>query len=461
VILPIIVQQKKLNNDNHTVLTIEHNARTTTTNNHQDKSSIAATAAVAKLCFGMSKPVFMIVSGLILVMTALAGLGLFFDGSWSRMLGLDAQVDVLKSEISRLENQVAEFEVTTEKLTSEVTRLNTAVTSLSSEINELNTITDDINTTTNELQTLLEDDFTSNNALLSKLLQELLQGNMALENSVGTLKNTTSDFVAITSELEDLNVQLENSVSNSKEVQENLAATNTELKRQISSLNLNVQLLEELNLQSETSNDLLTKQNEVFQGQNLLLEVRINDVETLIMKYFDEDGDTVGDDVIEELLKLMEGNRELVVKNLELGYEQTRDTWLCDYRSTYSGDNFTTTGKNDPINDESLWEEIYSNSIQAKALRPLCLYNTTNYEIFVRNEIVVDGDDNTLLLYQLLSSNTIRQSIARYTSRAIYYYFSSGLVSSQDWADAEYDCTKLPTNLQFMYGYEKDDDILQ
>merc|ERR1712224_513238 len=102
----------------------------------------------------------------------------------------------------------------------------------------------------------------------------------------------------------------------------------------------------------------------------------------------------------------------------------------------------------------TLWEEIYSNSIQAKILRPLCLYNTTDYENFVRNEILDDNDNNNKPLYQLLSSNIIRQSISRYTQQAINYYFTSGFISSSDWADAQYDCNNLPTNLQFMY--EKD-----
>jgi len=436
---------------NHSVVTIAHSLATTTT----DASTARSTAT---LILGMSKPVFIGIAGLFFLSTCWAGFS-FLDGFF-KAPGLKQQVDVLKSQVSRLEVEVSDLDGLVIEFKMEVSRLNTTVAELSSEVDRLEDINIQLNGTTFELQTLIISDLTSLNTELEDRVEDFGREITSLNQSILEVTSEKDKLNGIVMTLKEETTTLNQTVLGLEIIERNLVETRNRLQKEVSNLTTTVSNLEDTNIQFQQSNRELTTQNSVLNDQNRKLETSIDMLEKILMDWYNNTASSPDDESFEEVLAQLNGiidtNRALVLKNLELEYDQTIDAWLCSYRSTFAGEDFLDVTPNTPIGDGETYNRIQTH-IQTEVLQPLCLTNSTNYNDFIQTEIMTSNTNKNAdeeLYYTILTSNTIRQIVARYTSEAMEYYFS---LSSDDWAEAQYECNNLPSNLTFVWTSKKEE----
>jgi cell division protein FtsB len=418
----------------HSVITIEHTTAT------------SPTSKSAAFLFGMSKPVFAVVAFVLLFTTISA---IVFFAEFLRIPGLDNQIAALTSQVDRLEAEVQELQTEINRLTSEVDRLELEVDDLSLE---------------NDRLVVSNDRLEAQNSAFSDFVQQLNGTNIDIENWIQNVTNTTASLSLQVAQLTDENealqnstVFLENEVADLQDQADvlnrtNMAveATNAVLETQVDNLNAEI-------LSSKETNNLLMNQNyrlnttvATLSEENAGLKAQIDRLET-VLTFLNESGNNgTFPEVVQELNNLIESNQNLMITSLQNQYLSRVDFWLCSYMSEFSGRPFVV----DPT--LAIGATSYSSviaNVNSGALVPLCL-NRSNFEDFMKVNFL-NAQPGLPRPYNV-STNKLRSAVTQYTTRALNFYFpdnGEAGISPQDWAEANYTCSRLQSNLMFVVEF--------
>lgn len=221
-----------------------------------------------------------------------------------------------------------------------------------------------------------------------------------------------------------------------------LNATVEELQEINVALNDTANRLEDTNQQLGVKVLDLEEQNAVFADQNDKLTKTVNDL-ILISSFLNETSAGLSaslEQITTFLAEQIESNRAILIQTLENTYRQRKDGWNCDYNSVFGGETFV---------------QNYNTQISATDLDRIMDYVSNR----VLDELCLDQEDFMRFLelpqYTPLTSNRLNSAMTVYAERAIDYYFpdrnENGL-TWEDWADAAFDCEKLPATKRYNFG---------
>lgn len=420
----------------HSVITIEHTTATSSTSNKS-----------AAFLFGMTKPVFIVVTCLLLFTTISA---IVFFAQFLRIPGLDNQIAALTSQVDRLEAEVQALETEIDRLTSEVDRLGLEVDELSLE---------------NDRLVASNDRLEEQNNVFSNFVQQLNGTNMDIEDWIQNVTNTTASLSLQVAQLTEENealqsssIVLENEVGNLQDQADALNSTNMALEATNTVLETQVDALNGEILVFNQTNNVLMNQNNQLNGtvaklneENTGLKEQVDRLEA-VLAFLNESGNNGStlQEVVQELDNLIESNQNLMLTGLQNRYLSRVDYWLCSYTSEFSGMPFVV----DPTLaiGATSYTSVITN-VNAGALVPLCL-NRSNFEDFVKVNYLqaLPGLPRPFNV----TTNKLRSAVVQYTTEALNYYFpDSGEVgiSPQDWAAANYTCSNLESNSRFVIAF--------
>lgn len=232
----------------------------------------------------------------------------------------------------------------------------------------------------------------------------------------------------INSELADIIVENEEQSNELFQVLETLKATNENIMMQVEDFDKTVVELEAQNM------ELINSNNDLRSSIGFLDQAGININAT-------------SDMFLDYLVDEIDANTDLVLRSLELSYQDTYSFWTC-------------IGLFDDIFKEKEWvvdayrpigESGYTsiiNYIDTYVLTKVCA-NRTDFELFLSEDQVIGNDGfmpNTDITYRALLSG-----VERYSTMLIDYRFSfqdDGL-NKTDWILADFDCRYLPIEKSF------------
>jgi cell division protein FtsB len=418
----------------HSVITIEHT------------TAASSTSKSAAFLLGMSKPVFAIVAFTLLFTTTSA---IVFFAQFLRIPGLDNQISALTSQVDRLEAEVQALQTEINRLSSEVDRLGLEVDDLSLE---------------NDRLVVLNDGLKAENSIFSDFVQQFNGTNTDIEDWIQNITNATASLSLqvgqLTDEKEALKnstVFLENEVGNLQDQADALnrtnvavEATNKVLKTQVQELNADISNMNQTNKILMNQNYKLNATVETLNEENAGLKAQVDRLEA-VLGFLNETGNNgTFQEVTQELNNLITSNQNLVLTGLQNQYLSRVDFWLCSYLSAFSGMPFVV----DPT--LAIGATDYSSviaNVNSGALEPLCL-NRSNFEDFVKVNFLKSLPG--LPRPYNASTNKLRSAVTQYTTRALNYYFPENGevgISPQEWAQANYSCTKLASNLAFAVAF--------
>jgi peptidoglycan hydrolase CwlO-like protein len=429
--------QAPANSPKSNILTIEHTINATPSSSRS-----------ASFLFGMSKPVFIAVAAVALLLMSTWA---YFFSQFLRIPGLDDQITELTSQVDRLEVEVEELEGEIDRLTVQVDRLNSTVDDLKVEIDTLQKLNDQLKAE-NEVFSELNDLLNASNADLETFVKLLNETSPELAGQVDKLMDENSELRNLTSELKATEVNLRGEVTTLQNTTDALNETNIALQNQIDGLFEQVEEMNVTNAALQQENQNLTSQVERLDIKNGDLQNEVDKLESIsrYLQEFVQNNETLAD-IVEQLNSLIEANRNLALTSLQNQYLSRIDFWLCDFLTDFAGLAFIEDPEL-PLGDDDYPDVI--GHVERQLLSDLCL-QTTNFEDFMK--VLFLNETTGPPPPVNVTTNQFRSAVAQYTTLALDYYFpDSGEpgLTDLDWDLAGYQCTGLPTDLSFVISFD-------
>jgi hypothetical protein len=391
-------------------LVFEHNVNTTNNGRSGDR------ARRAGLIFGMSKPIFALVTGSLLLTSGAAA---YFLTGWLEIPGLNNQIKALGAQVDRLAGEVNRLEAENDRYES---------------------LNDQLNATVQEFAGL-NDQLKMTASRLEEINKDLNATNFEFKDRIEDLSQQNQEYATLNAELDATAVQLAYEVDQFRRAIATLVLENADLA------NLSDKL-------AGLTGDL----GSIAEDQNLTiaaLELTLTDIVSENTRLADLNKDLTNiasflsetsaglDNSLQQITQFLAGqitaNRILLLGSLENTYRQRITNWDCDYRDIFRVFAFGNEYSNViPTADENMVIRYVSDRV----LSEMCL-DRTDFEQYLFNNTIPQG----------LTSNRLMTVLLVYTTTALDYYFpepgEDGL-SALDWADAAYDCQNLANN-KFVY----------
>ena len=383
-------------------------------------------------CIGNKKVVCL----LIIYALVATGLWSIFLGGPFDLFGRGKQAKALKEQVEILDQEINELETQVDRLGFEVTRLSNETDRLEDINEDLKGTAADLNETVSILVGL-NDSFNmsvASQAELSELLEDSVSNAGAIND---VLIGAISDLGEKVTSLSDLNADLQSTMEDFQEqkelyvdIAEVLNATNVILSSEVNALEAHL-------LEMQTQNELLSKNNEDLSS---------------ILTFLNQAGLDLNATVkgIEEYLsEEIAENNALVLKDMELSYQNVYFYWLCtsSFEDIF-GDESWMSDKNEAIGAadyDTVIEFVHDN-----VLAEICA-SKSDFENFLLSDDYIGYQGSSPPVN--ISFNTLKSAIERYSTMMIEYYFpsdDSGL-SKSDWTNARYDCKNIPTEKRYVW----------
>jgi len=238
-----------------------------------------------------------------------------------------------------------------------------------------------------------------------------------------------------------LNGQLNRTTVEYQQLNSQLNASTIQLSSLNAQLNDSNAVFADLNSQLSTQNEVYaamnselneTKQELAALNQDLMTVVSfLNDTSTDIQRNLES--------WVDFLAEQIDVNRLLVLEILKNTYQQRIQNWDCGYRDYFLTETFVRDG-DIPIQTSSLLPLVLG-YVEDHVLLRLCL-DLVNLEAYLQTT-VSDFDG--------ITSNELIQGVSRFSSLAMSYYFPNAApvmgneeaISSEEWAEASYQCSNL------------------
>jgi hypothetical protein len=386
-------------------LVIEHNV---------NNGSSGSRARSAGLIFGMSKPIFSLVAGSLLLTSGAAA---YFLTGWLDIPGLNNQIEALEAQVDRLAVEV-------DRLEDENDRYESLNDQLNGTVQEFAGLNDQLNMTTIRLEGINKD---------------LNATNLEFKDRIEDLSQQNQEYATLNVELNATAVQFANEVDQFRRAIATLILENADfanLTDKLAGLTGDLgSIAEDQNLTIAALELTLTD----IVSENTRLADLNNDL-TNIASFLSETSaglDTSLQQVTQFLAGQITANRVLVLGSLENTYRQRITNWDCDYRDIFRVFAF---GNDFDLVLPSADENMVISYVSDRVLSELCL-DRTDFEQYLFNTIS-----------QGLTSNRLMTGVLVYTTTALDYYFpepSEDGLSALDWADAGYDCQNLANKFVF------------
>ena len=387
-------------------LVIEHNV-----NNGRGSGGRARSAG---LIFGMSKPIFALVAGSLLLTSGAAA---YLLTGWLGIPGLNDQIKALEAQVDRLADEV-------DRLEDENDRYESLNDQLNATVQEFAGLNDQLNMTATRLEGINED---------------LTATNLEFKDRIEDLSQQNQEYATLNAELNATAVLLANEVDQFRRAIATLILENADLANLSDKL---AGLTGDLGSIAEDQNLTIAALELTLTGivsENSRLSDLNNDL-TNIASFLSETSaglDTSLQQVTQFLAGQITANRILVLGSLENTYRQRITNWDCDYRDIFRVFAF---GNDFDVVFPSADEDMVIRYVSDRVLSELCL-DRTDFEQYLFNTIP-----------QGLTSNRLITGVLIYTTTALDYYFpefdEDGL-SVLDWADAAYDYQNLANKFVF------------
>jgi peptidoglycan hydrolase CwlO-like protein len=326
-----------------------------------------------------------------------------------------------------------------DSLTSEIDRMEDLNKQLSNQLDDYEDLTDRLNVSVEELKRQNEilsesnDQYENLNNQLNDTVAELKEQNQFLADQVDIFAELNKDLNETAGRLEDQVDRLEGEV-------DDLTAQNDRLEDLVGSLTNETDRLSELTDFLEENVNRLEGNIGSLETENNRLENNIADLRTVI-SFWDEVTDKSDETYVEMttfLAQQISTNRLLVLEALQNTYHQRVANWDCALKDQFALEAFANDD-NLPIPQDRVNEVLAY--VDERVLSELCL-DKNDFEEYLEDAYTIND----------INTNRLVASVQRYTWSAIDYYFpesgESGL-AAEDWAAAEYDCGKLPANLNY------------
>ena len=352
---------------------------------------------------------------------------------------LVASVSYLQDENSMLQEQTTRLSDQIEELNDNINNLENLMETQSQHNDELDGSTTQLQmevarlTAANEEYQRLNDRLESNIKDLQTSNTELQRQNQIVVGLNGDLMNTKQKLDTEIEELKEENTKLEETISN--------------LNTAVDELDNQVNGLQTTNEQLKTSIEDLTLELDRTELQITELQ-NINDGLQTIASYIEESSQGL-DETYEELTQYLAEQitvyREVAKSTLQNIYTQRVALWDCAFRDTFAEEPFATAnGGNIPIPRRKFEEDVLE-YIDERVLSELCV-SKNSFKDYLE-DIFVDP---------VYTTNHLISGLNSYTNLVLDFYFppddnEEGL-SSDIWAEAGYDCEKLPQGKQFQYA---------
>lgn len=399
------------------VITIEHRVK-------QKKSN--------KLLKMLLKPSIMATVAVIMLLT---GGTAFFFTRFLTIPGLNDQIERLEGEVSRLSQEVDQLEDQVDELETQVDRLGTEVDRLAKENDRFAKLNEELK---ENVAAYIEE-----NQKLNASLAEFQDLNSQLNSTLGDLHLINDMLEGQNNEYAGLNDELNTTVRTFGEqidrleaLAGNLTASNRELRE------MNEELLNETarlrTLKDDLNDTVVALDGEVAElGSENERLASLNADLTLLVSFLNDTAIGIQgsyEDIAAFLAEQITAYQVLALETLQNLYLQRISRWDCDWRSYFLTEPFATNYTR-PIGATSYSKVL--KYVDERVLSELCL-DDADFEQYLRLEFDAPSQ---MTAHQLLSS------VSTYTTKALQFYFpvnnSTLGVTSDDWAEAGFDCEKL------------------
>ena len=407
----------------HTI-SIDHNVKST--------NGRASRGAGAGLIFGMSKPMLLGITALVL---STSGAAAYFFRSWLTIPGLNGQIERLEDQVKQLNFEIDRLSGEVDRLEGENDRYEVLNNQLNETVLELEEVSEELNATSIQLRIVSEQLNWTNQDLkdrvqdLTKENQEYERLNKALNATATSLSAEVNKFKSALSEM-----ILENEALN---------------KLAISLQNMTDALSNLTDVQEETLIELRSTLDEFYKENDRLENVN-KDLRTIVT-FLNETSSGLGEnleEITDFLANQIVANQVLVLESLENTFRQRIATWDCDYRDMFREEPFGQDYDNVVISSLDLETKILP-YLETRVLSELCL-DTFDFGRYVRQTYRLSGDVQGS--NPPLTTNRLIRSVLLYTGTALDYFFPEGDeagVTSEEWAAASFDCENLENSFEW------------
>jgi len=342
---------------------------------------------------------------------------------------LEDQIVLLQEERMQLKEEVDQLELQTNRLGSETSRLAVLNIELEENLSDLNATVVSFSKLTPELNVSLAS-YDESNKMLQEILTEATRVNNVLNNTVVILEEEVIHLHTINSELAGIVIENEEQSNDLSKVLDDLVATNQNMMIQGEEFDKTV-------IELETQNMELINSNNDLRASIVFLDQAGINMNASSQAFFDY------------LVDEIDSNTELVLRSLELSYQDTYSFWTCIglFDDIFKEEDWVVDAYR-PIG-ESGYTSIM-NYIDTYVLTKICA-NRSDFELYLSNDLVFGYDGsvpNTNITYSALLSG-----IERYSTELVDYHFSfqnDGL-NKTDWILADFDCRHLPAEKIFRW----------
>ncbi len=250
--------------------------------------------------------------------------------------------------------------------------------------------------------------------------------------SLKALGERIETISALHDNLDDTIESLEREKESYKKIAENLESSNVDLVDRVESLEEQLSGIEE-------QNDSLSKHNEDLRSIITFLNQAGLDLNATV--------EGVADYLADEISE----NEQLVMRDLELSYENVYLYWRCatSFEFIYSNkpwmlDRDTAIGEND-------YDDVME-FIDEHVLTETCASKSDFVNFLVNDKFINYKGDNPPVE---ISFNTLESGVERYSTMMMQHYFSNddnnGL-TEEDWNTARYDCQNIPIDERYVWA---------
>jgi regulator of replication initiation timing len=407
---------------NHSVVTIEHKIDASDTNKKNGGGGGSSKGMMSIL----KSPTKMAAGAFFLASTG--GAAYFF----SQFLTIPG----LNNQIKRLEQQVEHLGYEVDRLAEENKRYKGLNDRLNSTVIELEYQNDLLNASNVRYAEL--------NGVLNASIADLGQQNDILEEQVENYAQTNAALNATKNDLSSEVGNLKGEVDRLEIENEDLAEAVTLLFSEVGSL-------------TNTTNDLNTTVIELdkhvgdLTNENNRLETLVNNLETVV-SFLGEASTSLQESyeaVSEFLATQITYYRTLVTDTVQNTYIRQLSNWDCAYRGIFAFEDFAEPGNGDMPIGEDKYDDVMK-YVDQRVLSKLCL-SMSDFELYLENKYVNQGSDRPVEV----TTDQLLSAVQLYTLEVFDYYFPDkgdvGGLTEADWAEASYDCEKLPIDRKFFH----------
>jgi len=390
------------------------------------------------------KPMFYAIGSIILL---LSGTTSYFFTKFLSIPGLRTQIDELAAQVDELGFQVDRLEKEVDELSAEIDRLGGEVDRLTTENDRyaaLNTELAGHNENFSNQNVLLA----SHNALYNKSNEELRELNMQLSVRNLELREEVGEYQALNQNLNDTVSRFESQVQVLENITLDLNYTNNELAKRNTEL---ANETEKLSLLNSGLNDtlviiekdvvLLSAENDRLEELNTnlgLIVSFLNETTTGIQRSYEGMTGFIADQIV--------FYRNLATENTQTKFTLIFSDWDCDFRDRFGTEPF---GMNTRLPIGPTMYPTVIAYVQERVFSEIC-GDIGDFEVFLERKITRDG----LLPPVSISMRKIISGVQQYSTLLMKHYFPNGPrlgLSSNEWAEADFDCEKLPSDRLFRY----------